>query len=229
MATRASLRRSILLAVLGSLPLLAGCRKAGERPLFELLKSGQTGITFANTITARDSLNVQRDPYLYNGAGVAVGDVDNDGLPDIFFAGNMVSSRLYRNAGGMKFDDVTDRAHVGTTRWATGATMLDVNDDGWLDIYVSVSGPDWSTAAERANLLFINNRDGTFTESAAQYALADTGFTTHAAALDYDGDGCVDLFLLENSPHDFSRGSASSQPTGLSSRIPGSTNQLYRN
>lgn len=196
--------------------------------MFELLGPERTGITFANTITAHDSLNVQRDAYLYNGAGVAVGDIDGDGLPDIFFAGNMVSSRLYRNKGNMQFEDITARAGVSTSRWATGVTMLDVNDDGYLDIYVSVSGPDWSTPAERANLLFVNNGDGTFTERAAEYGLADVGFTTHAAALDYDGDGCVDLFLLENSPADFTRTDVGA-PAGGRGTTPGSYNQLYRN
>jgi hypothetical protein len=220
MRTR-SFAHSIALLILA-----AGCGR-GERPLFELLRPAQTGVTFANTITPHDSVNVQSDVYLYNGAGVAVGDVDGDGLPDLFFAGNMVSSRLYRNKGKMQFEDVTTRAGVGTTRWATGATMVDIDGDGKLDIYVSVSGPEWSTAAERANLLFVNNGNGTFTEAAARYGVADTGFTTHAAFLDYDGDGCLDLFLLENAPHDFNRNVAA--PAGMRAKAPGSYNQLYRN
>jgi hypothetical protein len=105
--------------------------------------------------------------------------------------------------------------------------MVDINGDGYLDIYVSVSGPEWSTPAERANLLFVNNGNGTFTEAAAQYGLADSGFTTHAAFLDYDGDGCLDLFLLENSPHDFNRNVAA--PSGMRAKAPGSYNQLYHN
>src|SRR5678816_4397590 len=132
---------------------LAACGPGGrERPVFKLLSPSRTGITFANTITTNDSVNVQNDVYVYNGAGVAVGDIDNDGLPDIFFAGNMVSSRLYLNRGQMRFDDITARARVGTKRWATGATMVDINNDGFLDIYVSVSGPQWSTHEDRANL-----------------------------------------------------------------------------
>jgi len=105
--------------------------------------------------------------------------------------------------------------------------MVDINGDGYLDIYVSVSGPEWSTPAERANLLFVNNGNGTFTEAAARYGIADTGFTTHAAFLDYDGDGCLDLFLLENSPHDFNRNVAA--PNGMNAKPPGSYNQLYHN
>src|SRR5436309_147614 len=209
--------------------LLAGCRtREGDRAIFRLLSPDETGVKFENTITTSDSLNVQTDVYVYNGAGVGVGDIDNDGLPDIFFAGNMVSSRLYRNKGGMRFEDVTDRAGVKTNRWATGVAMVDINNDGYLDIYVSVSGPPWSTAAQRANLLFVNNRNGTFTESAARYGIADTGFTTQAAFLDYDGDGCLDLFLLENAPQDFTRG-VTSQPSGMRGETPGSHNQLYRN
>ena len=208
---------------------LAGCTaEKRARPLFKLLGAEETGITFANRITTTDSLNLQTDVYVYNGAGVAVGDIDNDGLPDIFFAGNMVSSRLYRNKGHFRFEDITERAGVKTHRWATGVAMADVNNDGFLDIYVSVSGPEWSKPEDRANLLFINNGNGTFTESAAKFGIADTSFTTQAAFLDYNGDGCLDLFLLNNSPKDFSRG-VSSHPSGLRGTTPGSYNELYRN
>ena len=129
----------------------------------------------------------------------------------------------------MKFEDITKSAGVGTTRWATGATMVDINGDGFLDIYVSVSGPEWSKPEDRANLLFINNGNRTFTEAAAQYGIADQGFTTQAAFLDYNGDGCLDLFLLENSPNDFSRADVASTPLGMSGQTPGSQNQLYKN
>ena len=216
------------LGFLLSLLCLAGCRR-GERPVFELLSAERTGVTFANTITTSESLSVQTDVYVYNGAGVAVGDVDNDGLPDIFFSGNMVTSRLYMNKGAMRFDDVTERAGVKTNRWATGATMVDINNDGYLDIYVSVSGPEWSKPEERANLLFVNNRNRTFTEAAAQYGVADSGFTTHAAFLDYDGDGCLDLFLLENSPADFARSNVAGRPNGQRGETPGGLNRLLRN
>jgi len=218
-----------VLAVLIPFLLVAGCKRNNDRAVFKLLSPDQTGITFANTIRTDDSLNFQTYTYVYNGAGVAVGDIDNDGLPDIFFSGNMVSSRLYRNKGHFKFEDVTERAGIRTSRWATGATMVDINNDGYLDIYVSVSGPESSKAEDRANLLFVNNRDGTFTEEAARYGIADTGFTTHAVFLDYNGDGCLDLFLLENSPKDFSRGDVSTHPSGMPGETPGSHNELYRN
>src|SRR5205814_4715613 len=215
------------------LPIVAvlncGRQSAGAPPLFRLLSQAQTGVTFANTITTSDSVNVQTNVYLYNGAGVAVGDIDNDGLPDIFFAGNMVSSRLYLNKGNMRFQDITQHAGVTTNRWVTGVTMVDINNDGYLDIYVSVSGPEWSKPADRANLLFVNNGDHTFTEAASQYGIADTGFSTHAAFLDYNGDGCLDLFVLNSSPHDFSRASDMSLPIGVRSESVGGYNELYRN
>src|SRR5437016_3518637 len=209
---------------------LASCaREHGPTPLFQLLTPGKTGVTFVNTITTSDSLNAQTDPYVYNGAGVAIGDIDNDGLPDIFLTGNMVSSRLYLNKGGMRFEDITERAGVATNRWATGATMVDINNDGYLDIYVSVSGSEGSKGKDRANLLFINNGNHTFTEAAARYGIADTGFTTHAVFLDYNRDGCLDLFLLNNSPTDFARGAADTHPLGVRSSSPQGYNKLYRN
>src|SRR5207302_6673775 len=224
------MRCRYLCALVVSLVLFAGCRQQQKTPpLFRLLTPDQTGVRFANTITTTESENVQTDVYVYNGAGVAIGDIDNDGLPDLFVSGNMVSSRLYLNKGNMRFDDITQAAGVGTKRWATGATMVDINNDGYLDIYVSVSGPEWSNGADRANLLFLNNGNRTFTEAAAKYGIADTGFTTHAAFLDYNGDGCLDLFLLNNSPRDFSRGNVSSQPSGIRGTTPGSHNELYRN
>ena len=214
--------------VLTALWLTACGRERHDGMRFELLSPSETGVTFANTITTDDSVNVQTDVYVYNGAGVAVGDIDNDGLSDVFFSGNMVSSRLYRNKGGMRFEDITERAGVATTRWATGATMVDINDDGHLDIYVSVSGPKWSKAENRANILFINDGDGTFTEAAARYGIADAGYTTHSVFLDYDRDGCIDLFVLNNSPEDFFRG-VTAHPTGMRGQTPDSYNQLYRN
>src|SRR5436309_168924 len=224
------MRCRYLRALVVSFVLFDGCGQQQKTPpLFRLLTPDQTGVRFANTITTTDSENVQTDVYVYNGAGVAIGDIDNDGLPDIFFSGNMVSSRLYLNKGNMRFEDITQAAGVGTKRWATGATMVDINNDGYLDIYVSVSGPEWSTGKQRANLLFLNNGNRTFTEAAAQYGIADTGFTTHAVFLDYNGDGCLDLFLLNNSPKDFSRAEATLHPAGLRSTSPSGYNQLYRN
>jgi len=224
------MNRARLFASLAALLWSTACGPGeGERPVFRLLSPSRTGITFANTITTNDSMNVQNDVYVYNGAGVAVGDIDNDGLPDLFFAGNMVSSRLYLNKGDMRFEEITKRAGVETNRWATGVTMVDINNDGYVDIYVSVSGPPWSKPEERANLLFVNNGDRTFTEAAARYGIADTSFTTHAVFLDYDRDGCLDLFLLNNSPADFSRGEVVQNPAAGRAETPGSYNELYHN
>jgi hypothetical protein len=225
-----TLARSWLLPFCIPCILATACTKdRGDRPLFRLLGPGRTGVTFANTITTNDSVNVQGHFFIYNGAGVAAGDIDNDGLPDLFFSGNQVSSRLYLNRGGMRFEDITRSARVGTDRWAGGATMVDINGDGYLDIYVSVAGLEWTPPEDRANLLFINNGDRTFTEAAAAYGIADTSFTTHAAFLDYDRDGHLDLFLLNNSPEDFARGEAEIHPTGARSMSARSYDQLYRN
>ncbi|HEV8382623.1 MAG TPA: VCBS repeat-containing protein [Gemmatimonadales bacterium] len=221
-----ALKRSLVLL----LSLVASCGRESAPPLFQLLSPRATGITFANTITTNDSLNIQSHVYVYNGAGVAAGDIDNDGLPDLFFSGDMVSSRLYLNKGNMQFEDITERAGVKTDRWCTGATMVDINNDGYLDIYVSVSGTGAdSKGVDRANLLFVNNGDGTFREAARQYGIADTGFTTHTVFLDYNGDGYLDLFLLNNSPKDFARGAADAHPLGVRSESPEGWNTLYRN
>src|SRR5438046_3928734 len=178
--------RATLVPIVAALS--CGHPSAGTPPVFKLLSPTETGVTFANTITTSDSLNVRTVVYVYNVAGVAVGDIDNDGLPDIFFAGNMVSSRLYRNKGGMHFEDITRRAGVATKRWATGASMVDINNDGYLDIYVAVSGPEWSKGEDRANLLFVNHRNVTFTEEPESYGIADTSFATHGVSLDYNRD-----------------------------------------
>ncbi|HWC73736.1 MAG TPA: CRTAC1 family protein, partial [Gemmatimonadales bacterium] len=209
--------------------LSAGCSRHKGGAVFELLDPARTGVRFANTVVANDTLNVQNNVYLYNGAGVAAGDIDNDGLPDLFFAGNLVSSRLYLNKGNLRFEDITESAGVATHTWATGVSMVDINNDGYLDIYVSVSGSETSHGKDRANLLFINNGNRTFTEAAGRYGIADTGFTTQAVFFDYNGDGLLDLFLLNNSPKDFGRGVADTHPLGIQSESPESWNKLYRN
>ncbi|UCD23173.1 MAG: VCBS repeat-containing protein [Gemmatimonadota bacterium] len=198
-------------------------------PLLRLLPPDSTGITFANTITTNDSVNVQFDSFVYNGGAVAIGDIDNDGLSDVFFTGNMVSSRLYANRGDMQFEDITEAAGVATDVWAYGASMVDIDNNGYLDIYISVSGPEWSQPEERANLLFLNNGDRTFTEAAAAYGIDDTSFTTHGAFFDYDRDGDLDLFLLTNAPGEFARGEAERHPAGVRSQSSTSYDRLYRN
>ncbi|MGH7679812.1 MAG: VCBS repeat-containing protein [Gemmatimonadaceae bacterium] len=216
------------LAILMFLGVAACSSGERERPLFRLLSPDETGVTFANSITTSDSVNVQTDYFVYNGAGVAAGDIDNDGLADLFFAGNQVSSRLYLNKGGLRFEDITESAGVKTARQAGGVSLVDINADGYLDIYVAVSGPPWSKGPDRANLLFVNNGNRTFTEQAAKYGVADTSFSTHSAFLDYDADGDLDLYILNNSPADFSRG-AEISPMGGRSKSATSYDQFYRN
>ncbi|MEN7550781.1 VCBS repeat-containing protein [Rapidithrix thailandica] len=165
--------------------------------IFDEMAPERSGIHFANTLTENDSVNYFNYMYIYMGGGVAIGDLNNDGLPDIYFTGNMVENKLYLNKGNLQFEDITQKARVAADdRWVTGVTLGDANQDGWLDIYVSVSGK-W---ASTKNLLFINDaRPGetpTFTESAESYGLADTGNSTQAVFLDYDLDGDQDLYVV---------------------------------
>jgi enediyne biosynthesis protein E4 len=163
------------------------------------MPSSQTGITFNNVVKDTRELNIFNFRNFYNGAGVAIGDVNNDGLPDIFFTANQGKNRLYINKGNWKFEDVSEEAGIaGGDKWYTGVTMGDVNADGWLDIYVCNSGG--LVGYNRPNDLFINQRNGSFKEEAAKYGLDDKGLTTHAAFFDYDHDGDLDCFVLNNSP-----------------------------
>lgn len=227
--SRCSRQRLAFLALLSCFCWAACDREDDGPPLFRLLTPEATGITFANTITPGDSHTFDRDFFLYNGAGVAVGDIDGDGLPDIYLTGNMVSSRLYLNRGDMRFEDITESAGVRTDRWATGASMVDIDGDGDLDIYVSVAGPEWTPPDQRANLLFLNNGDRTFTEAAAALGIDDTGYTKHAVFFDYDRDGALDLFLLGNSPGEFGRGETGRLAFGSRTANPAGFDQLYRN
>ena len=186
---------------------LIQCSNRSEK-LFVSAGSEITGIHFSNTITIGDSLTLNGFEYIYNGGGVAVGDINNDGLGDIYFTGNMVSSRLYLNKGNLKFEDITEKAKVGTSTWVNGVTMVDINQDGFKDIYVSVGGTRNTPEKDRANLLFINNGDGTFIESAVQYGLADSGFGIQSTFFDYDRDGDLDMYLLRNAFVSYSRNTA---------------------
>ncbi|MBV6646249.1 MAG: VCBS repeat-containing protein [Cyclobacteriaceae bacterium] len=163
---------------------------------FRILSSESTGIDFNNEIIETDSLNPFDYIYIYNGSGVGVLDVNNDDLPDLFFAGNVESSKLYLNQGQFQFQDISSTAGVNTKKWCTGVSIVDVNADGWHDIYVCVA--DRHFTENGSNLLFINNQDNTFTESAAEYGLDDIGYSTQAAFFDYDLDGDLDAYLLTN-------------------------------
>ena len=170
------------------------CGSHPETPmLFKKLPSEQTGITFNNRMQETKEVNLISFAPIYNGAGVGVGDLNNDGLEDLVFAGNMVSSKIYLNQGSMQFLDITEKAGFTTDVWCNGVSLVDINSDGFLDIYLTVSGVD---AEKRKNLLFINQGDLTFKEEAANYGLDDNGYSTHAAFFDYDLDGDLDMYLL---------------------------------
>jgi hypothetical protein len=167
-------------------------------PLFELMESAQTGIDFSNDLPFDKDFNIYKYRNFYNGGGVSIGDVNNDGLPDIYFTANRKKNKLYLNKGGFKFEDISVSSGAeGNRAWSTGVTMVDVNADGFLDIYVCNSGD--VQGDNKQNELFINNGDLTFTESAEEYGLADPGFTTHASFFDYDHDGDLDVYILNNS------------------------------
>lgn len=190
------------LGITACLSLLCACRKTQQSTLFKLLPSSVTGITFSNTLTESDSLNILNHPYLYNGAGVGIGDFNRDGLPDIYFAGNMTGNKLYLNKGGLKFSDITTASRTeGKGRWCTGVSVVDINNDGWPDIYVCASFN--KNTEMRRNLLYINqglNKDGipVFKESAKEYGLDDSGYSTQAIFFDYNRDGLPDVYILTN-------------------------------
>lgn len=181
------------------LVLFFSCQKKQEKQ-FSLLQSTETGIVFSNDIIETDSLNYFNYPYMYMGGGVSAGDINNDGLIDLFFTANMKSNSLFLNKGNFKFEDITKKAKVaGDNRWYTGSTMVDINNDGFLDIYVSVSGK----GNNRNNMLYANNGDSTFTESASSYNIDDNGHTTQGTFFDYDNDGDLDLYLANYPPTPF--------------------------
>ena len=180
--------------------LLSACQRSSEPPaLFEHLPPSVTGVTFENRLPEDSSFNILNYLYYYNGGGVAVGDFDGDGRPDLYFTSNLGKNRLYLNRGHYRFEDVTDRAGVaGPDGWKTGVTVADVNGDGRPDIYVSTVT---YLSMHGRNALYINNGDGTFTDRAHEYGVDHVGYSTQAAFFDYDGDGDLDLFLLSHSTH----------------------------
>jgi enediyne biosynthesis protein E4 len=181
---------------------MVSCKSLKEKEgmHFTILPATETGVDFNNTIVENDSLNMFVNEYTYMGGGIGIGDFNNDGLPDIFFAGNQVSSQLYLNKGNLQFENITQRAGVATTAWCTGVSVVDINNDGWPDVYVCVSGKVPGTA--RKNLLFINQHNLTFKEQALAYGLADTSYSTQAVFFDYDKDGRLDMYLLNHNLND---------------------------
>src|SRR5450432_3511248 len=191
-----------LLYCLCTIVLFATCKTKTDEPvtLFTSMPAEQTGIHFENKIADTDTLNILDYLYYYNGGGVAIGDINNDGLPDIYFSSNQGSNKLYLNKGNFQFEDITEKAGVqGKGNWKTGVTLADVNGDGLLDIYVSEVG-NYKHFHGR-NELFINNGNLSFTERAHEYGLDVEGFNTQAVFFDYDHDGDLDMFLVNHSVH----------------------------
>src|SRR6266487_5155113 len=183
--------------IISFLPFFYSC-KNDNAVLFTSLDKNSTGVNFRNMFLDDGPLNMDNYIYFYNGGGVAIGDINNDGLQDILFTGNMVKNRLYLNKGNFEFEDITERSGVAEKQgWCTGATMADINGDGKLDIYICRSAD--GNPQRRENLLFINNGDLTFSEKAKEYGLADTGYSTQAAFFDYDKDGDLDCFIINHS------------------------------
>lgn len=215
-----------------TLSFLYSCSNSKDH-LFQELHSGKTGVNFKNILRESPEFNVLKYSYFYNGGGVAVGDVNNDGLPDIYFTGNLVASHLYLNKGNMKFENIAQAAGVEAAGlWNTGVTMADVNNDGWLDIYVCRSAA--ADPNGRRNLLFINNHldeasgTVTFTEQGRDFGVDDPAYSTQAAFFDYDRDGDLDLFLLNHSVPEYS---GFQTTIGSFKKIsnPFYGNKLYRN
>ena len=221
--------RRFLLSALFALVLISWTDK--NPTLFRLLPPMQTGVNFKNIITENDKLNILNEAYIYNGGGVGIGDFNNDGLADIYFSGNMVSNKLYLNKGSLKFQDITLAAGVGGEgRWCTGVSVVDINADGWLDIYVCATF--LKDARKRVNLLYINqgnNKQGipTFKESAKSYGIADDGYSTQGVFFDYDNDGDLDLYVVTNTLDD------PKTPIQYRAKVTDgsalSTDRLYRN
>src|SRR4030042_6388420 len=183
--------------------LLAFSCKPGEKErdyLFTLLSPSATGVDFVNQLTENEQFNIIKYLYFNNGGGVSTGDINNDGLADLFFTSNQEINRLYLNKGNLRFENITDEEGVaGNGEWKTGVTMADVNGDGFLDIYVCQVG-NYKNFQGR-NQLFINNGNLTFKEEARDYGLDFQGFSTQAAFFDYDIDGDLDMYLLNHSVH----------------------------
>lgn len=190
-----------LSVILGMVFLFSSCNSESINKQFRFVPSDDSGLTFSNDISSNDSFNILNFHYIYNGGGVGVGDFDKNGLPDLVFSGNQVSSKLYLNQGNLTFQDISEVAKISTKRWATGVSIADINADGWEDIYVSVGGLDCQ--GDCLNYLFVHqglNEAGIpiFEEKAKAYGLEDGLYTQQAAFFDFDNDGDLDVYLLRN-------------------------------
>ncbi|WP_430410427.1 VCBS repeat-containing protein [Kordia sp.] len=207
-----------------------GCaKKTAEKSdtLFSVINNDHTNIHFKNEVQENLYFNFLNYSYIYNGGGIAVGDINNDGLDDLYFSSNQGSNALYINKGDFKFEDITKKANVSDENgWTTGVSMIDINNDGWLDIYVCKSG-SLKNHELRKNKLYINQKDNTFKENAATYGIDHFGFSTQAYFFDYDTDGDLDVYLV-NHRFDFQNN------TNIDARIqqqkePYNSDQLFRN
>jgi hypothetical protein len=190
-------KKPFILIAIASFLLVSCGKERVDNPLFSLQDNSAVGINFTNKLNEQDRTNVFTFRNYYNGGGVAIGDINNDGLNDVYLTSNQGGNQLYLNKGNWKFEDITDKAGVkGTKYWSTGVTMVDINGDGWLDIYVCHSG---NIIDRKGNELFINQHNGTFKEEAEKYGLVDNGLSTQAIFFDYDNDGDLDCFVLNNS------------------------------
>lgn len=169
---------------------------APTEPIFSLMNPMNSGFDYINKVVENEDMNVMAYEYYYNGSGVAIGDINNDGLSDILMGGNLYGARLFLNLGNMKFQDITESAKLLSQAFQTGVTLADVNGDGFLDIYLCRSF--FADVNQRRNLLFINNQNSTFSERGKEYGLDDPGFSNHASFFDYDGDGDLDMFLINH-------------------------------
>jgi hypothetical protein len=211
------------------LALIFSCTTSNQDPptLFNLVDSDQSNIHFSNTIKESLYFNFINYSYIYNGAGIAVGDINNDGLEDLYFSSNQGANKLYLNKGNLQFEDISITAKVTDKGgWSTGTAMIDINNDGWLDIYVCKSG-SLDNNALRKNKLYINQKDNTFKERAQDYGIDHFGFSTQAYFFDYDNDSDLDLFLLNHRP-DF-QNNTSINPQVQDIKQPYSSDQLFRN
>ncbi|PHN03868.1 hypothetical protein CRP01_25180 [Flavilitoribacter nigricans DSM 23189 = NBRC 102662] len=194
------MRQMLAFMIVGISMLIGSCGQSEDTPVsqFTRLSPEESGFTFENRLTFRNDFNVYTYRNFYNGGGVGIGDVNNDGFVDVYMTANMEPNHLYLNKGDLTFEDVTEQAGVaGSRSWSTGVSMVDINGDGWLDIYVCNSGDVGGD--NKQNELFINQKDGSFREEAEKYGLADRGYSTHAAFFDFDKDGDLDVYLLNNS------------------------------
>ncbi len=222
------MKRSILF--LFSFTIFTLSCRSDQKKIFELIDSKESGLNFNNTITENDTLNILEYEYIYNGGGVAVADFDNDGLEDLYFTGNMVENKLFRNKGNLKFEDVTEKANCSAKDfWCSGVNIVDINQDGKKDIYISTN--THKESKRRTNLLYINitpvNGPISFVESANEYGIADTSYCMNSIFFDYDNDLDLDLLVITNKTQ--RRDDVSIYTRGKHDILSGNLDILYRN